>query len=122
LPPAVLLIINAADNSIAKTYIHANGQVLMRHDGDYNAAKYFYSHDRLGPDYITRDELSLRGYDLPCYPKNRRKSNPLVDNILHLLKKRAKSVHFCAEPARFCSKMLKTSAFLLIFVLSPFRR
>lgn len=24
--------------------------------------------DWLGPDYITRDELSLRGYDLPCYP------------------------------------------------------
>jgi hypothetical protein len=24
--------------------------------------------DRLGPDYITRDELSLRGYDVPCYP------------------------------------------------------
>ena len=24
--------------------------------------------DWLGPDYITKDELSLRGYDLPCYP------------------------------------------------------
>jgi len=24
--------------------------------------------DWLGPDYITREELSLRGYDLPCYP------------------------------------------------------
>ncbi|MHC5158044.1 MAG: helix-turn-helix domain-containing protein [Planctomycetota bacterium] len=24
--------------------------------------------DWIGPDYITRDELSLRGYDLPCYP------------------------------------------------------
>jgi hypothetical protein len=24
--------------------------------------------DWLGPDYITRDELSLKGYDLPCYP------------------------------------------------------
>jgi len=24
--------------------------------------------DWLGPDYITRDELSLRGYDVPCYP------------------------------------------------------
>jgi hypothetical protein len=24
--------------------------------------------DWLGPDYITRDELSLRGYDPPCYP------------------------------------------------------
>ena len=23
--------------------------------------------DWLGPDYITRDELSLRGYDVPCY-------------------------------------------------------
>lgn len=24
--------------------------------------------DWLGPDYITRDELALRGYDVPCYP------------------------------------------------------
>ena len=24
--------------------------------------------DWLGPDYITRDELSLREYDLPCHP------------------------------------------------------
>jgi hypothetical protein len=24
--------------------------------------------DWLSPDYITRDELSLRGYDVPCYP------------------------------------------------------
>jgi len=24
--------------------------------------------DWLGPDYITREELSLRGYDVPCYP------------------------------------------------------
>jgi hypothetical protein len=24
--------------------------------------------DRLGPDYITRDELSQRGYDVPWYP------------------------------------------------------
>jgi len=24
--------------------------------------------DWLGPDYITRDKLSLRGYDVPCYP------------------------------------------------------
>jgi len=24
--------------------------------------------DWLGPDYMTREELTLRGYDLPCYP------------------------------------------------------
>jgi len=24
--------------------------------------------DWLGPDYIARDELDIRGYDLPCYP------------------------------------------------------
>jgi transposase len=24
--------------------------------------------DWVGPDYITRDELDLRGYDVPCYP------------------------------------------------------
>jgi len=27
--------------------------------------------DWLGPDYITQDELDLRGYDVPCYPCNR---------------------------------------------------
>ena len=27
--------------------------------------------DWLGPDYITRDELSLRGYDVPCYPSGK---------------------------------------------------
>jgi len=24
--------------------------------------------DWLGPDYITRDEVDLSGYDVPCYP------------------------------------------------------
>jgi hypothetical protein len=24
--------------------------------------------DWLGPDYATREELLLRGYDIPCYP------------------------------------------------------
>jgi hypothetical protein len=24
--------------------------------------------DWLGPDYITKEELSLEGYDVPCYP------------------------------------------------------
>ncbi len=27
--------------------------------------------DWLGPDYITRDELDLRGYDVPCYPSDK---------------------------------------------------
>jgi hypothetical protein len=28
--------------------------------------------DWLGPDYITKDELSIRGYDVPWFPcKNR---------------------------------------------------
>jgi len=22
----------------------------------------------VGPDYITREQLAMRGYDLPCYP------------------------------------------------------
>jgi len=28
--------------------------------------------DWVSPDYITREELSLRGYDLPCYPLSKR--------------------------------------------------
>lgn len=34
--------------SIKKTYIYANSQVIAQHDGDYEADRYFYLHDRLG--------------------------------------------------------------------------
>ena len=38
-------------NSIEKTYLYANGQVLAQYDShftDQTPAKYFYLHDRLG--------------------------------------------------------------------------
>jgi len=41
-------LMEMTDNTILKTYIYANGQVLCQHDGDYSAARYFYIHDRLG--------------------------------------------------------------------------
>ena len=41
-------LMEMTDNTILKTYIYANGQVLCQHDGDYSAPRYFYIHDRLG--------------------------------------------------------------------------
>ena len=46
--PVILMELDGDNLDIEKTYIHANGQVLMQHDGDMNADKYFYIHDRLG--------------------------------------------------------------------------
>ena len=47
--PVILMVLDADANDAAlKTYIHANGQVLMQHDGDIDADRYFYLHDRLG--------------------------------------------------------------------------
>jgi len=36
------------DDSIAKTYIYANSQILAQHDGGHTTDRYFYLHDRLG--------------------------------------------------------------------------
>jgi len=47
--PAILLVLDADNTDLTlKTYIHANGQVLAQHDGDYTAGRLFYLHDRLG--------------------------------------------------------------------------
>jgi RHS repeat-associated protein len=54
--PVILMEINPGsnlnspvDDTVAKTYIYANGQILAQHDGrPRTAAKYFYLHDRLG--------------------------------------------------------------------------
>ncbi len=37
-----------ADDSIGKTYMYANSQIIAQYDGDYDNDKYFYLHDRLG--------------------------------------------------------------------------
>jgi len=34
-------------NTIIKSYIYANGEILMQHNGNHTADKYFYLHDRL---------------------------------------------------------------------------
>jgi RHS repeat-associated protein len=55
--PAILLVLDANNNNaILKTYIHANGQVLAQHNGDVNASRYFYLHDRLGSVRMVIDE------------------------------------------------------------------
>ncbi len=46
--PVVLLEIDPSNSQIVKTFIHANGQILMQHDGDMEDDRYFYLHDRLG--------------------------------------------------------------------------
>ncbi|MGD0077499.1 MAG: RHS repeat-associated core domain-containing protein [Sedimentisphaerales bacterium] len=46
--PTILLEINPDNGSTVKTYVYANSEILMQHDGDVNAARYFYMHDRLG--------------------------------------------------------------------------
>jgi len=43
--PVILMVIDANDWSVDKSYFHANGQTLMQQAGEN---KYFYLHDRLG--------------------------------------------------------------------------
>ncbi|MFA5239566.1 MAG: hypothetical protein WC476_07675, partial [Phycisphaerae bacterium] len=57
--PKVLLVLDANnDNTILKTYIHTDTEVLAQHDGDYNADRYFYLHDRLGRVRMVIDDTS----------------------------------------------------------------
>lgn len=46
--PVILLEIDTSDDSIAKSYMYANSQIIAQHDGDYATSRYFYLHDRLG--------------------------------------------------------------------------
>jgi RHS repeat-associated protein len=46
--PTILLEINPSGGSIMKTYVYANSQILAQHNGNYNAPRFFYLHDRLG--------------------------------------------------------------------------
>lgn len=43
----ILIELNAADDSIVKSYVYANGQILMQQSG-LPSNRYFYLHDRLG--------------------------------------------------------------------------
>lgn len=38
----------ASDDTVMKSYIHADSQILVQYDGGSSADKYFYLHDRLG--------------------------------------------------------------------------
>jgi RHS repeat-associated protein len=46
--PTILLEINPSGGSKMKTYVYANSQILAQHNGNYNAPRFFYLHDRLG--------------------------------------------------------------------------
>ncbi|MFC1783578.1 RHS repeat domain-containing protein [Planctomycetota bacterium] len=61
----ILLEINTADDTIAKTYIYAHNQVIAQHDITYNTETppvitdddvYYYLHDRLGSVRMLIDE------------------------------------------------------------------
>jgi RHS repeat-associated protein len=54
--PTILMEINPSNGDIMKTYVYANSQILMQHDGDHTADKYFYLHDRLGSVRLVVDE------------------------------------------------------------------
>ena len=45
--PVILMELNASDDSIVKSYVYANGQILMQQSG-LPSNRYFYLHDRLG--------------------------------------------------------------------------
>ena len=47
--PVILLELDPDNsNSVRKTYVYAQDRIIFQHDGDFNAARYFYLHDRLG--------------------------------------------------------------------------
>lgn len=63
--PEILLVLDANDNNtILKTYVHANDQVIAQHDGDVNSPRYFYLHDRLGS---VRQIIDANGAVANCY-------------------------------------------------------
>jgi RHS repeat-associated protein len=66
--PNILLVLDANNNNeVVKTYVHANGQILMQHDGDVNALRYFYMHDRLGS---IRQIIDANAAVVNCYYYN----------------------------------------------------
>ena len=47
--PVILVELDPnSNNSPVRTYVYSGGQVVMQHDGDHTAHKYFYLPDRLG--------------------------------------------------------------------------
>jgi len=44
----ILLEIDPCEGTIKKAYVYAGDQLIMQHDGDMSANRYFYLHDRLG--------------------------------------------------------------------------
>ncbi len=65
--PVILLEIDTSDDSIAKTYIYANSQIIAQHNGDYSDLMYFYLHDRLGS---VRQLINTNGNVIRLYTYN----------------------------------------------------
>jgi len=61
--PVILMELNNS-GGIVKTYIYANSQIIAQHDGDHNAERYFYMHDRLGS---VRQIIDDAGAVVNCY-------------------------------------------------------
>ena len=47
--------------NVKKTYVYTNGQIIMQHNGDSSADKYFYLHDRLGSVRQVIDDEAKQG-------------------------------------------------------------
>jgi len=68
--PVILLELNTSVpsvDSVAKTYIYANSQILAQHTGDHTDDRYFYLHDRSGS---VREVINDYGNVVNCYSYN----------------------------------------------------
>ena len=51
------------DFTIEKSYVYANGQIMMQYDGPQSSgSKYFYLHDRLGSVRLIIDNTALNTF------------------------------------------------------------
>ncbi|MBW8039617.1 MAG: RHS repeat-associated core domain-containing protein [Planctomycetes bacterium] len=77
-------LMEMTDNTILKTYVYANGQVLCQHDGDYSAVRYFYMHDQLGSirQIINTSGSVVRYYTYEPFGEVLEEDGTLSNNIM----------------------------------------
>jgi RHS repeat-associated protein len=83
--PTILLEFDPNNGmAIKKTYIHANGQVLAQHDGDVNAPRYFYLHDRLGSvrEVIDANASVVKYYTFDAFGKTLEEGGTLTNPFM----------------------------------------
>jgi RHS repeat-associated protein len=83
--PTILLELDPNNGmAIRKMYIYANAEVLAQHDGDVNAARYFYLHDRLGSvrEVIDQNSSVVRFYTYDPFGKTREFGGTLTNPFM----------------------------------------